>query len=131
MSLNHALEKTHAYLSFYSILEVDSLLLSKARRNMQKNFALPLLSDIVCSTQVLYKKAFAEARGDLEFEFIKFHLLVHYPHSIMLYVSQVPLTGYWWEASLKTLVKIPYRSISKKIEVCGDKVILNFESWFR
>jgi hypothetical protein len=105
----HGCLEKNSCLCYYSILVVASLVLTKPRKSMR--FYLFIYFSIVCRTQVLYKKAFAEARGDLEFEFIKFHLLVHYPHSILLYGSQVPLTGYWWEASLKTLVKIPYRSI--------------------
>ena len=66
--------------------------------------------------QELYKKAFTAPRGG-NFEFIKFHLLTHYPDSIVRYGAQLPLNGFHYEASLKDLVKVPYNISGKQAQV--------------
>lgn len=68
--------------------------------------------------QDLYKEAFKDVRGGVDhFEFIKFHTLTHYPDSIRRYGSQLPLSGFHWEASMKDLVKIPYNMTGKQCKV--------------
>lgn len=66
--------------------------------------------------QELYKKAFTVPRGG-NFEFIKFHLLTHYPDSIVRYGAQPPLNRFHYEVSLKDLVKVPYNISGKKAQV--------------
>lgn len=60
----------------------------------------------------LYKEAF-EGYSLSEFCFIKFHVLLHYPHFLREFGSLIPMCGYWWESSIKFYLKVPYQVVNR------------------
>lgn len=60
----------------------------------------------------LYREVF-DGYSKSNFNFIKFHMLLHYPQFLREFGSIIPTNGYWWEAAIKFFLKIPYKGVNK------------------